>query len=1087
MERKSIKNNHIYIFGLTIIYTLFQFISTFNNANLSFTGDEFGGLVVPSVLAGNDWSVLIQDVNYYGYGFRWIYCILFRLSNNPAFIYTGILMINVIIMSVLYSLCLIMLDKRNKLLELGMPLTFIFYLIPIAMGTKSPLYSEYSLFFVTVLWTMTLIKLLECQTKAGRRVYSGLLAFLMVYMLTLHERSLAFVMAVVLSVVIDWIYEKKCFISLETAIPVYIIFNWMHKHIKSFVIDYFWGEKIASGSGIANTEVSISNPTWFLESKKNFKIFFDCILSNIATESVVSLGIYLLMFVFAIAACVEFFRKEKKWKDFYRENHILFLLLMVSFFTISATIVGIAMDWGTTVSDGNIYGYKGYAYVRYYNVWSYIGMFAQLVLVRRLSDKIPTRKLQYFTICLFGGVAFWFYHSMWPVLENVMAEYGSSLYFERIGIFNRVITSIDDSILFTMVLGAIFLFGIFTKKYTEKLYILGTTLCIGLGVSGFQLEKTNIQADVDSVYDVVNELEEFCEMPKEIYYLCNSRESRFLIQFTLNRHSIQYELPDESLEEAVVITNDGRGTYADYLLELGYSNLVLDNGKYLWAKGDIYQDAIIKYQDQNLYTANTLENNLVEYGETVKVLGKTIYQTEPGVVFKSWLNSLAYGQYECVLSYQTDSESKNEVVDVYSCGEKVDSVDVLVDETGTATANFIVDSRYLNYIYFTLSSNSETKIRNVKTEYTCIEKYSSFGNGIPEEFDMLKNYIDQIGMKKPIRFLSYYNIIELDSNCSIMEEIFDCDDVSVWNYKRLQDCLQSEDKDCYIILSNYNDEKLIFDLMEAYDILCVTEHYVLLAYRDDNLLNLEQKKGIQPLNRDNSLSLFFLRQTGTELLNAFGEIILPAGCYEISIDGSEQSPAEEELFSMIRANGNNSYTDIMIGEEEWKHSYVADGTTTFYLSMNSSENVQNNRVYITRKNGLQPGDRIYFDNINNNSYTCSGLYPGDEDGAWTSKKKTSVTLPIAAEDDISLCIRMKSIETQKVEIYADNELLDTFDVTDSYEDYEVRIPKKYVKEQKLNLTVRSLKLYELPDELLEKNGSSNMKKAGIKLQSMEVK
>lgn len=1068
--------------SLFFFYMIFQWIVTFNNMQFSFTGDEFGGLAVPTTLAGNNWNTLIQDVNYYGYGFRWIYCFLFKVTDDPGLIYSGILYINIVMMCLLYGLCLFMLRRRKKLTTLGIPLSFVFYLVPIAIGTKSPLYSEYSLFATTVLWAVCMVKLLEADTKGKRRVISGVLAFIMVYMLTLHERSLAFILAFCLTVIIDWIYEKKCLISLETAVPVYIVFKWVQDKIKKYIVAYFWGSKLSSGASVGNTEVAISNPTWFIESRKNFKIFLDCLFANIGTETIISLGTYLIMFLFAIVAIVEFFRKEKKWKSFYEENHVLFLFLMVSFFTVSATIVGIAVDWGKNIAVGNIYGYKGYAYVRYYNVWSYIGMFALLILLQHLMKKVDLSKLKLVALLLFGMITAGFYLYMWPILKNAMGEMGNSMYMERIGIFGSVTSSIENSMIFTVLFGAFVILAVMAEEKRNQCLLFCMSVFLCLGIKDFTMEKTDVRGEVDEVYHVIHELKDYCELPQEIYYLTNSRESRFLMQFTLNRYSVMYELPEETLEQGIAITVSGSGSYAEYLLEHEYTSYVLDNGKCLWVKGEDYQNAVREYQAHRMKEVNELNPNYIEYQDTAFVLGNLVYQKQPGEVLRCWMNTISYGKYECRISYDAN-DSNEDFVDVYENGEITASAKVEMDDNGRATASFVVDSRYNNYNYFTLVTQNKKWIRNVEVEYTCMEKYSSLGDGKPEEFELLKSYMDQIGLKKPVKLLSNYNYIELDSNLRVLEELFKVDDISVWNYKKLQEYLQSGEKDSYIILYNNNSDSLIFDLVDAYDILCVTKNYTLLAYRDGRLAAAEEKAEITPFNKENAVSLYFLRQNGTEVLKPLGEIMLPAGCYELSILPSD---IPEESFLLSRNNGETIEEEFTVSKEGMQLSFVADGTTEFSMEMDSSEEMDSNRVYIARTGNLHIGDRVDFRKDAANQYTGAKMYAPDEDGAWTSKKKTALTLPVEAEGNVTVSITMRSAENQTVELYAGEDLMDTVEVSDIYETYDFVIPKSYVKNNQLELVIRCLVLSELPEELQDSNTSS-MKKAGIKLQQIELK
>ena len=76
-----------------------QALLFFKDNDISIIEDRIGDFALPSYLAGLDWSVLIAQTKYYGYGMKWIFFPLFVLTDDPHIIFCCVTFIYIFLMA----------------------------------------------------------------------------------------------------------------------------------------------------------------------------------------------------------------------------------------------------------------------------------------------------------------------------------------------------------------------------------------------------------------------------------------------------------------------------------------------------------------------------------------------------------------------------------------------------------------------------------------------------------------------------------------------------------------------------------------------------------------------------------------------------------------------------------------------------------------------------------------------------------------------------------------------------------------------------------------------------------------------------
>lgn len=551
------KNELLIFFGIIVCKFLFFFVA----ADYGINPDRIGDLIAPTKLAGLDWDLLIQKVYYYGYGFKWLYAPFFALTDNPDIIYYGILSFY----NVLYAFLGVMIYHLEvKYLKIQSKAVAV--LLAVFMGILMPadMKSEPSLYIMGWVIFFIIAKAISIKDSKSKIIYGIILAVGLSYCLTLHERMVTIIIGFCIVVVLYRFVFKEWFVNpfvyFPTQLVLYKVVNWCNDLYRA----YFWHTSDVKNSDVIPEDASL----YFFKSLEGFRIAVKCIWSNFMTLGTQTYGLAWLAVAFLLlsiaAICKKQFSKETDTVD-----RILFTFIWLGGICVAIVMAGLVMRWGIQVYNGEVYGYKGFVYGRYYVNFAYPAILA--VIVWLISHPVKKSQIIFFWCCvLLLSAGFLF--KIFPTLElaNQMCiptERISTTSIEWI-LFEYILKS--KSVKFNLFLNLIVIFG-FLAAVSWKLLrgrrIDRTISCI-MGVviffvimgntDHFQFAKPSVifsGGAYEGTYEFFKDMEAkgISVKDKTIY----SDTAPWPLQYELNRYRISYllEQVDDSDDGIIVSCN----------------------------------------------------------------------------------------------------------------------------------------------------------------------------------------------------------------------------------------------------------------------------------------------------------------------------------------------------------------------------------------------------------------------------------------------------------------------------------------------------------------------------------------------------
>ena len=189
---------------------------------LSVPSDELGAIVGAASLAGKDWSGVIGNSGYYGFGYYALFFWLFKITDSPIIIYRIILMctafIRVMIIPISFYIGKKFLMIKSDKILLG--ITFIFPFI--SSSRIGEIDNEYILEFLIWLELLLICKKIQYGESKKNISWTLLLVIVSCYCLFIHTRALALVIAVICVLGIYGIIKKKMFSTILFSITLII-------------------------------------------------------------------------------------------------------------------------------------------------------------------------------------------------------------------------------------------------------------------------------------------------------------------------------------------------------------------------------------------------------------------------------------------------------------------------------------------------------------------------------------------------------------------------------------------------------------------------------------------------------------------------------------------------------------------------------------------------------------------------------------------------------------------------------------------------------------------------------------------------
>lgn len=709
---RNVKWSYLLCFLISIIINCLDLNQTFE---MKLVSDNLGSLALPAVLAGRDWSgLLIDGIQYYGWGYYIIFTPLFVLTHNPVTIYTVVCVINIIVLSLI---CVLILHIVSNYFNLNKSI----YTVMLAV-----ICSRYVTFFaysftaelpsLLVVWLVVWLMLKSYSVvdrKKELAFYSALLALLITYSYNIHTRLIILLPAVIVTCLLFYIIFKKWYIHFPVFLGTSSLGFLLARILKAEVINRLWN--VSSMNELRNATINAAS---FIDRfTGTFKSVLDIWVSNLFKLNLDTYGVMTICLIVTIPFFYKmFFVKNDNTQT---ENHLVsekvFILLSVFGVALAGTVMIIPLYYASSIASGYNQGiensqFSALTYIRYYFIYFGPIFVAIVTLVYKKIILITLKKL----ICgLLGSIVLTWYVSTW-VFKHLQYRFSNFYYKDYIvekPYYNLWISS------FILIIALLVMFILI--KYNKMkgiiiiLFIINTVrLCNITQSSFFDIIP---HSSGNATYAVISEAEKYYDdIPSEFYSLDGRR-----IQFMLNWKKMIYGvLPIDEVKEAIVISESRNSEGTETLLQLGYQCFVLDENECMWVKGDKLLEELSPIISVYKEGSFCLRENRIKYH--FKKIGKYVSVNSQGLIEMN-IEFPADGRYTFDVGMDVLGNHIMELghIDVVVNNTVIQTEKLIyLKETGKANAKAIFDLESVDNLIIRVYFNESAIVRNYETEYT---------------------------------------------------------------------------------------------------------------------------------------------------------------------------------------------------------------------------------------------------------------------------------------------------------------------------------------------------------------------------------
>ena len=566
------KKKYICMLLILIAVTLLKICNLMQKIDVALIADDIGSMALPSYLAGLDWKATIATTNYYGYGFKWIYFILFKFIDNPYILYYAILGVGILFIDLVALLIGHIIIEYFKIDSVVMTVGIVVFISNMGSITWDSELSVYASFWVAI-WFIC--KLISCENDKSRMRYSVCMALWLGYMMTLHERNLAVLLAAIFIVVGYHILFKTRLVQYVSFGGTLLIGYYISKNLNAYIQNFFWSEKKASGSlGNVSAVGSLSSYIEWFKTEGVLKGVLDCMVSNLVTLAFKTYGIAYIGIALVFVGMF-FYAKGKGKIEVAKEDRIKYTVLVMSAITVMIVIVGLSTSWGISAATGDAYGYKGYSYYRYYN--PYVGPAVVAVIAIMYHNIFPKKIVEYVTVGVMTVLCgYYFIFVFWNVYSEYIRE--ESIRLERMLMYTFYQSDGMFGVMVNIIISAIIscILCILLLKINRKSNVLIYIYCVMIifpkigSLSAPTINCTSAGATYALLAQMQNE-----ELPDKIYAETDS----YTYQFMLSRFSI-LEDKQENENTSICVSNNVNNKRT--LFAEGFRCAQLDEYEYIY-------------------------------------------------------------------------------------------------------------------------------------------------------------------------------------------------------------------------------------------------------------------------------------------------------------------------------------------------------------------------------------------------------------------------------------------------------------------------------------------------------------------------
>lgn len=569
---------------------------------LSVSGDELFGFAPIAKLLGWDWSGVMGEYRYYGYGFFALLTPLFKWIDNPLVLYRIIVIICALFQSLSAPLSY-MLMKRYFKVDNERFLTLASIACSYFVTLRAVyVYNEHMYILMTwiVAWILLLLNK-NIESKKKKRWYTAILMLVLIYTLSIHARGITLWLALGVAVVYYLIVYKKWLVSWSVILGIGGAGYILQKIVMDLMLSNMWNAGPAET--ISNTSVSFSIGAIF-QSLKALTGWVYIVLGQMNTVSVFTGGFAVIAVVIGVTLLLKqlFCKRTKENREEENSNSNYTIVLAFMLAATAITILGQAFSWlgGITSAlegEGDIDAMRAVTYLRYFG--AYFGPVIMAVLAYIYQNKYVIRGLVYPIIStglLLQG--FW----ITCILPNISAFNGTvweyAPYSFTQGWWDEIrFRSYIPACLFAVVMLLIFCRLI----YKRRLCVVAGILCVvllyqyGFNAVYHEGERGRVNYEyVENTYELLDRLRDMGILPHEIYVESHrvhpaGQDVRYVYQFLLKDHKVVSGEPIHG-DEGVFITSEAE-SYKE-LIDEGYLSGAVDDNTFIYVKGEKLQEAV---------------------------------------------------------------------------------------------------------------------------------------------------------------------------------------------------------------------------------------------------------------------------------------------------------------------------------------------------------------------------------------------------------------------------------------------------------------------------------------------------------------
>lgn len=377
----DMKKRRLYIFLLLAAAALFRLICYLKDTSFRLRPDDFGPLTVPAYLAGFDWRPFSSTLpNYYGFGYYWIFAPFFKFIRDPIVLLACIAAVNsvvvVLITLLIYHLLVRYFRMSGGPMTIALSLFLSIYQGDVGQNGAFFVRTDNELPFFALTWVAVWMLLAAREAGIKREMkkwytLSALLALVLTYALTVHERAMALLISFAVVVLLLFLLKRKWMLA---PLPFYACLAAgfvLQRLVRNAVIRFFW----YGGWPQKNTDTFRGLGLWFVESRAALKSFLLILTGNLHSLMIQGFGLPAFAIVLVLIYLIRSLSRKKKLpaidQDGDADPDPSYTLLLIFGVCIAAVICGLAFRWGPMLlpgieNDKVVYAYKGICFSRYF-------------------------------------------------------------------------------------------------------------------------------------------------------------------------------------------------------------------------------------------------------------------------------------------------------------------------------------------------------------------------------------------------------------------------------------------------------------------------------------------------------------------------------------------------------------------------------------------------------------------------------------------------------------------------------------------------------------------------------------------------